>query len=118
MKAFFNRVKFACNGWLQFFAKETNGQIQLFVAILVCIAGWFLQISQTEWMIVLGCIALVLSLEMVNSAIEKLCDHLHPEFHKQIGIVKDIAAGAVLWASFISVITGLIIFLPKVIGLF
>ena len=118
MKAFINRVRYAANGWLRFFAKETNGQIQLVVALLVIVAGFLLGISRGEWMIVLGCIALVLSLEMVNSAIEKLCDHLHPEMHTQIGLVKDIAAGAVLWASVISAVIGLIVFLPRIISLF
>jgi diacylglycerol kinase len=118
MKAFINRVKFAFNGWAKFFAKETNGQIQLLVAFLVIIAGFLLNISRGEWMIVLGCTALVLSLEMINSAIEKLCDHLHPGLHPQIGLVKDIAAGAVLWASVVSVAIGLIIFLPRIISLF
>lgn len=115
MKAFINRVRFALEGWMAFFSKETNGQIQLCVAVAVIIAGFVFGLSAIEWVIILGCIGLILALEMVNSAIEKLCDLVHPEKHPTIKFVKDVAAGAVLWASVITVVIGAIIFLPKVI---
>lgn len=118
MKAFINRVSFALQGWAAFFSKETNGQIQLCVAIVVIIAGFVFGLNQLEWVITLGCIGLILALEMVNSAIEKLCDLVHPEKHPTIKFVKDVAAGAVLWASVIAVAIGAIIFLPKVLLLF
>ena len=63
-------------------------------------------------MAVLFCIALVLSLEMLNTAVEKLADQTHPERHPQIGLVKDVAAGAVLWAAVLSVVIGAIVFWP------
>jgi diacylglycerol kinase len=55
---------------------------------------------------------------MLNTAIEKLADKTHPEQHPQIGLVKDVAAGAVLWASVISVIIGAVIFLPLILARF
>jgi diacylglycerol kinase len=115
MKAFINRVSFAMQGWAAFFSKETNGQIQLCVAIAIIIAGFVFGLSAMEWVIILGCIGLILALEMMNSAIEKLCDLVHPEKHPTIKFVKDVAAGAVLWASVMAVAIGAIIFLPKVI---
>ena len=118
MKRFITRVQYALQGWSVFFTKETHGQIQLVVAILVVAAGWFFSISTTEWMLLLLCIGLVLALEMVNTAVEKLADRLHPDHHPQIGLVKDVAAGAVLWASLISVVIGLMIFIPYVKALF
>jgi diacylglycerol kinase len=118
MKAFINRVRFALQGWQAFFSKETNGQIQFCVAIAVVVVGFLIGLSQLEWVIVLGCIGLILALEMVNSAIEKLCDLVHPDKHPTIKFVKDVAAGAVLWASVIAVVIGAIIFLPKVLLLF
>jgi undecaprenol kinase/diacylglycerol kinase (ATP) len=113
MKKFLARVTFALQGWGYFFRKETNGQIQAVVALLVVAAGFIFGLSQQEWMWILLCIGLVLSLEMVNTAVETLANRLHPEKHPDIKIVKDVAAGAVLWASVISVIIGLIIFIPK-----
>jgi diacylglycerol kinase len=117
MQAFFQRLQYAIQGWKYFFANETNGQIQAVVAILVVGFGWWLQIAAHEWLVVLLCIALVLGLEMANTAVEKMADHLHPERHPQIKIVKDVAAGAVLFAAVMSAIAGVIIFLPRLLSL-
>ncbi|HSK13223.1 MAG TPA: diacylglycerol kinase family protein [Phnomibacter sp.] len=114
MKAFFSRVRYALQGWVHFFSHETNGRIQAVVAIVVSIAGWVFQISPQEWLWILLCTGLVISLEMVNTAIETLADRLHPDRHPEIKIVKDVAAGAVLWAAIMSVVIGVIIFLPRV----
>jgi diacylglycerol kinase len=113
MKAFFFRVYNAFQGWLHFFRTEANGRIQAVVALLVIVAGFFFKVSSQEWLWILLCIGLVTGLEMVNTAIETLANRLHPDRHPDIKIVKDVAAGAVLWASAISVIIGMIIFLPK-----
>lgn len=115
MKAFLFRLTNAFKGWLHFFRTETNGRIQAVVALVVVAAGFFFGISAQEWLWVLLCIGLVTGLEMVNTSIETLANHLHPERHAEIGIVKDVAAGAVLWASVVSVIIGAVIFLPKLL---
>lgn len=117
MKAFILRVRFALQGWVSFFRREANGQIQLFIAIMVIVAGFALRVSITEWMILLSCIGVVVSLEMINSAIEKICNHVTPEMHPAIKVIKDVAAGAVLWASIIAAIIGLLIFIPRAIQL-
>ena len=108
-------MRFALSGWRSFFTSDDNGRIQLLMGLAVILAGLYFRVNRTEWCALLACIALVMSLEMVNAAIEKLCDHLHPEQHPAIGKVKDIAAGAVLWSAMISAIIGLIIFIPKVL---
>lgn len=118
MRAFINRVRFALQGWAAFFSKETNGQIQLCVAVVVVIIGFIFDLSNTEWIAILGCIGMILALEMINSAIEKFCDLVHPEKHAAIKFIKDVAAGAVLWAAVMAAIIGLIIFLPKLLLLF
>jgi len=84
------------------------------IAIIVIIISVCLGVNKGEWMVILLCIALVIGLEMLNSAIEKLCDAVHPEIHPFIKYTKDIAAGAVLWACIISGIIGAIIFIPKI----
>jgi undecaprenol kinase/diacylglycerol kinase (ATP) len=113
MKAFLNRVRFAFQGVVVFFSVEKNGQVQGVIAILAIIDGFALSISVTEWMVLLSCIGVVVSLEMINSAIEKICDHVNPHLHPNIKVIKDIAAGAVLWTAITAAIIGLIIFLPK-----
>lgn len=97
---------------------EKNFRIQYVVALMVIIAGLFFSLSETEWMIIFLCFAVVLGLEMINSAIEKLCDLVCPEFNLTIKKVKDMSASAVLLAAIISFIIGCLIFLPKIVQLF
>jgi diacylglycerol kinase len=108
-KAFYNAWK----GIQHFFLHDRNGRIHLGAAIATVLAGFILKVSAIEWVVLLICIAAVISLEMINAAIEKLCDIVHKDFHPTIKIIKDISAGAVLLAAFISIVIGTIIFLPK-----
>ena len=87
-------------------------------AVLAIGLGIVLHISTVQWFIILLCIALVLSLEMMNTAIEVLADHLHPGQHPKIGWVKDMAAGAVLVAATVSLILGCWIFCPAIMAFF
>ena len=93
-------------------------RIHLVAAVLACVAGFYFNITSVEWIVIILCIVLVISFELLNTAIEELCNMIHPEQHPVIKKVKDIAAGAVLVAAIGSVIAGLIIFLPKLISLF
>ncbi|MCB0402452.1 MAG: diacylglycerol kinase family protein, partial [Flavobacteriales bacterium] len=86
-------------------------------ALLVVLAGWLFRVSDTEWMILLLCIATVIAAELFNTAIENLCDMVEPNYNKKIGFIKDAAAGAVLIVTIAAVIIGLIIFIPKLICL-
>ena len=108
-KAFVN----AFAGLSYFFGHERNGRYQLIIGVLTVILSILLRIARHEWMIVLLCIGTVLSAEMMNSALEKLCDYVQPSFSLQIKIIKDVAAGAVLFICIISAITGALIFFPK-----
>jgi diacylglycerol kinase len=107
----------AFSGICYFFKTERNGKIQAAVAACILLAGLYLKLSSTEWVLVLLCIAGVIGLEMINAALEHLCNHVHKDYHPSIKIIKDIAAGAVLFFSIISIITGLIIFIPKILPL-
>ena len=113
LRAFIN----AFNGMKYFFLHERNGLIQLVVAAIVTALSIVVKISRLEWIVVLICIAIVIGFEMLNTAIENLCNMVQEEYNPLIKIIKDMVAAAVLWVSFISVITGLIIFLPKLISL-
>ena len=115
MKTFFNAVLFALQGIRQFFSRDRNGQIQMVIGITAIILGFTVSLTPFQWLLVLFCIGLVISLEMINSAIERFCDLVTTEFHPGIKIIKDVAAGAVLVASITSLITGLIIFIPALV---
>jgi diacylglycerol kinase len=117
MRGFLKGFVYAYNGLVVFFRHERNGRIQLVVAIAVVIMGALVKITNTEWIAMLLCIAAVLSLEMMNSAIEKICNLVHPTYHPAIKTIKDMAAAAVLFASIVSTVIGAIIFLPKILQL-
>jgi len=117
MKLFIKSLGHAWAGWRNFLAEERNAKIEMVIALFVILAGFVCRISPAQWLIVLFCIALVISLEMINSSIEKFCDVVNPEFHPGIKIIKDIAAGSVLVAAFLSLVIGLIIFIPEIIAL-
>ena len=104
----------AFNGIQYFFKTERNGKIQAAVGLFVILAGFYFRLSSIEWIFILLCIGAVLSLEMLNSALEHLCNLVHNDHHPAIKIIKDVSAGAVLFASVISAMIGLIIFLPKI----
>lgn len=110
---FLKSFLYAFNGLKTCLISEKNFQIQFSIAILVGIAGFYFQISSIEWILILICMSMVLSLEMINSAIEKSIDFVSADYHDTIKKIKDIAAGAVLLASIISLIIGCIIFIPK-----
>jgi len=103
---------FAIQGIIHLLKNERNFKIQFGVFILVLVFSYFLEISKKELIIVLFCSMTVLSLEGINTSIEKLCDENQPQFNLNIKIIKDVAAGAVLIASIFSAIIGLIVFLP------
>lgn len=92
---------------------EASIKSQLFIAIVVTIAGFYFEISKTEWMAQIAMIGLVMSVEGANTAIEGIADFIHPEYHKKIGLIKDVAAGAVFLASIAAIIIAGIIYIPK-----
>jgi diacylglycerol kinase len=118
MRYFIRSLSFAWQGIYQFFLRERNGQIQGVLAVVAIAAGLFFGITKIEWLAVLGCTALVISLEMLNSALEKVCNLYTTEFHPAIKIIKDVAAAAVLWSAFFSLVIGCIVFIPYLIRLF
>lgn len=79
------------------------------------IAGFYFHISHEEWLFQTLAIGLVLSIEGLNTAVEKVADFIHPNYHERIGFIKDIAAGAVFFAAITAIATGLIIYIPKFI---
>lgn len=92
-------------------------KVHAVLAILVCAAGWYFELSKGEWMAIVICIAGVFAAEVFNSAIEELCDTLHPEKHPGIGLVKDMSAGAVLIMAIGAAVVGLIVFVPYLLHL-
>lgn len=114
-KSILKSFKYAIEGIFTGIKEERNMKIHIFIMILVIVFGIVLKISQIEWIICIIQFGFVISLELVNTAIESTVDLITLEKSPQAKIAKDVAAGSVLIAAITSAIIGLIIFLPKLI---
>ncbi|MGB5320607.1 diacylglycerol kinase family protein [Eudoraea sp.] len=113
-----NRIKgigFALRGAWLLIRTESSIQIQIVIAVVMTIAGFVFNLSALEWIVQILAISLVLGVEGINTAIEKMSDFVHPEFNEKIGFIKDVSAGAVMFVSIGATIIGLLIYLPKII---
>ncbi len=108
-KSFFH----AFAGIIACIKKERNMQIHCCITAAVIAAGFLLKISRLEWMICLLLFALVMSLELVNTAIEATVDLVTEERKPLAKLAKDAAAGAVLISAIVSALIGIMIFAPK-----
>ena len=117
MNKFLASVACASKGIRHALATERNMRVHLFVFLLAVIAALVLEVSKIEFLLILGISALTFSLELTNTAIERLADKVSPVFNREIGLVKDVMAGAVLVASVFAVIIGFIIFIEPLMKL-
>ena len=115
---FWQSLAFALAGIRRALHNQRNLRIHVTIAAAVVVAGFALRISRTEWAAVVTLIALVIGLELLNTAIEALVDLASPEPHHLAKVAKDTAAGAVLVAAVGSAIVGLIVFLPRLWQIF
>ncbi len=106
MKSFY----YAFRGICETMMSERNMRVHMCFAFYVIVAGFVTHISVAEWAAILICIGLVTTLECLNTALEGLCDTVHPEKSDGIRTAKDAAAGAVLCAAIASAVAGGIIF--------
>lgn len=104
---------YAFQGAYKLITTEHSIMVQFAIAVLVTIAGLYFDISLTEWLFQTVAIGLVLSIEGLNTAIEKIADFIHPQYNERIGFIKDIAAGAVFFAALTAIAVGIIIYYPK-----
>lgn len=109
--SFFKSFGYAFKG-IKWALEERNFRLHLVSTVLVVVLGLYFQISKYEWLVIVLCIALILSMELVNTAIEEIVNFISPEHHSKAGKIKDLAAGAVLVASICVFIIALIIFIP------
>lgn len=110
---FYKSVLYALEGVFASLKQERNMKIHFVMMILVIIFGFLMKISYYEWLICIFLIGWVISLEIINTAVEAIVDLCSPDYHPLAKLAKDAAAGAVLVSAVASSIIGLIIFIPK-----
>ena len=113
MNKFIKSFGYAFSGISEAIKTQRNLRFHIVAVLYVSLTAVITNVSKTDWIAILICFALVLSSEMFNTAVEKLCDTLHPEKSEKLKFVKDVSAGAVLISAIISAIVGAIIFFDR-----
>ena len=112
MKGFLMGFAYAFAGLKTGWQGQRNIKVMAGLAVATAALGWWLGISNGEWAVVSLACGLVFSLELMNTAGEKLVDILSPEIDPRYGLIKDILAGAVLVAAIFAAVAGMLVFLP------
>lgn len=115
MSKFIRGFGYAFSGLGYAFKSQLNFKVHIFIAFLVGFAGYWFKLSATEWLWIIASIAMVLVVELLNTAIEVLVDLVSPDIHPKAKIIKDVAASAVLVAAITAAGIGLVVFVPKLL---
>ncbi len=105
-------IQYAVKGFFLLLTTENAIKSQVFFALIFTGLGIYFDLSRVDWALQFLAIGLVLSVESLNTAVEKVCDFIHPEHHSKIGFIKDVASGAVTFAALTALVIGLLIYLP------
>lgn len=101
-------------GILHAVANEANFRIQLAIVLVSVIAGFFYKIQLVEWIALVVVCGMLLSAELINTAIEEFIDHLIHEHHEGARVIKDLSAGYVLTTAICALAVFLLVFVPKI----
>lgn len=116
LKKFLHGFQHAWRGICYLLKTERNARFHLGMTLLVGLFAVVLKVNRLEAALLFFAVVLVFAIEIINTAIENALDHLHPNQHFKIGIIKDALAGAVLISSIIAAVVGLLIFTPYIFG--
>ena len=117
IKRLVKSFSYAIDGFKKSFNEEANMKIHVMMTILVIICGFLFKVTRLEWIFLLFAIGLVISAELLNTAIENLVDLVCKEKNYKAGLIKDVSAGFVMILAITSAIVGLIIFVPKLLNI-
>lgn len=112
----FRSFGFAGQGIYSFLRTEHNAWLHFAATVLVVATGFAVHLSVSEWIMIVFAIAIVWIAEMFNTCIERLMDHLSPDYSKPVKFIKDVSAGAVLIAAIAAAIIGMLVFIPHILS--
>ena len=107
---FYKSLLYSIKGIFWMLKSERNFQLEVFALIINLFLIVYFKLNSTDVALILLVCFLVLIAETINTAIEKICDFVEPNFNKKIGLIKDISAGAVILATLLSIITGVLVY--------
>lgn len=108
---------YAFKGFFNLIINEKAIQVHFSMSLIFIVLGFTFQLSFYEWLFQILALGLILSIEGLNTAVEEVCDFIHPDFHDKIGKIKDISAGAVTFAVLTGYISLILIYSSKIIDL-
>jgi len=114
MKRFFFSFTYAWKGLRYAFRTQLNFKVHSVAALIAICLCYLLEVSTHDWLWIFLAVGLVFTAELFNTALEVLVDLISPDYHPKAGVVKDLAAAAVLISAFVAIAIGLMVFLPKV----
>ncbi len=117
LKKFFNSFTYPIKGLRYAYRNEQNLAVDVGIALIVVIAGFIFKVSVTEWALLALTIGLVISCELINTAIEAVVDLVTEEYHPLAKVAKDTSAAAVFIFAIVAVVVGIIIFGPKLFAI-
>lgn len=106
--------KYAVRGILHATANEANFRVQLAIVLVSVVAGFYYEIQPIEWIALVVVCGMLLSAELINTAIEEFIDHLVHEHHDGARVIKDLSAGYVLTTAICALAVFLLVFVPKI----
>lgn len=112
MKNRLRSFKYAFRGIGTLLTSQMNARIHLIALVFVVVVGFLVDLNSGEWALVALAVAMVLSAEAMNSALEFLADHTAPEWHDSVQKAKDLAAASVLLAAAGALVIGFLVFIP------
>ena len=118
MRLFVKSVGFALEGVVALYKSERYARIHTGIAIIVLVLAFCLQVTATEFCILVLMFGMILSMEAANTAIEKICNMYTKEIDPRIKVIKDLGAAAVLLAGIAAIVAGLVILVPYILRLF
>ena len=114
-KNFVNSLRDAFRGLILFFTSELHALYHSIAAVIVIAFGFIFGVNLTEWAVLTIAIGLVFTSEFANTVIERMMNMIHPDRHQEVGRIKDMAAGMVLFCSLIAVVLGILVFSPYIL---
>src|SRR4051812_9749939 len=110
-----NSYRYASKGVSYALRTQVNIWMQLAATLAVMLLAWWLDFTLEQYLIVLLTIGFVITTELLNTAIEELTDLVSPQMQPKAGVVKDVAAGAVLVSATVAVVIGVVLFVPAIL---
>ncbi len=116
IKALFNVIKYSLEGYIHFYKYERSSILHLIVAAGIILGSLTLNLNAVEWLFIIFILLVMLAIELLNTAIEAVCDLVSPEYNKLVKVAKDSASAATFSISLALIVAGCIIYVPKIMA--